>query len=75
MKKKSIIEKNITNVNLHLLFIVLTDCDEECNRTISKFVRHFIDSTGRLQCFRIRVAMAYVIYMLLGLSFICMCAC
>ena len=62
-------------MNLPLLLIGCADYDEECNRIISKFVHHFIDCTGRLQCFRIQGSHSNVIHMVLGISFICMCAC
>ena len=62
----------LTNVNLSLLLTLIgcDDYDEELNKNIFKFVHHFIDSSGRLQCFVTQVVMVYILYMLFGISFL-----
>ena len=63
----------ITNVNLSLLLIGCDDYDEELNKNVFKFIYHFIDSTGRLQCFLTQIVMVYILYMLFGISFLDIC--
>ena len=66
----------ITNVNLSLLLIGCDDYDE-VNKNIFKFVHHFIDSAGRLQCFITKVVMVYILYICYLVShflvYVCVC--